>query len=100
MLLEYQTKSKYYKKYELNIDYLHGKLVRLMERSIAIKEETAKSYIYIKTDKNNDNKNNNKNTDENIYNKKTDNKNNNNKKQIIKIIVIKIMTIKIIIKNR
>ena len=42
LLLEYKTKIKYYKKLKLNIDYLHGKLVRLMERSIAIKEETAK----------------------------------------------------------
>ena len=49
LLLEYKTKIKYYKKHILNIDYLHGKLVRLMERSIAIKEETAKSlYIYKK----------------------------------------------------
>ena len=48
LLLDDKTKIKYYKKYKLNIDYLHGKLVRLMEKSIAIKEETAKSYIYIK----------------------------------------------------
>ena len=48
LLLECKTKFKYYKKHKLNIDYLHGKLVHLMERSIAIKEETAKSYIYIK----------------------------------------------------
>ena len=81
LLLEYKTKIKYYKKYQLNIDYLHGKLVRLMEGSIAIKEETAKSYIYKKlikimtikkTDKNNDDKNN-------------DNKN----KKLIKILIIK-----------
>ena len=45
LLLEYKTKIKYYTKHKLA--YLHGKLVRLMERSIAIKEETAKSYIYI-----------------------------------------------------
>ena len=45
LLLEYKTKIRYYKKHKLNIDYLHGKLVRLMERSITIKEETAKSYI-------------------------------------------------------
>ena len=46
ILLEYKTKIKYYKKHKLNIDYLHGKLVSLMERSIAIKKETAKSYMY------------------------------------------------------
>ena len=45
LLLEYKTKIKYYKKHKLNTDYFHGKLVRLMERAIAIKEETAKSYI-------------------------------------------------------
>ena len=56
LLLEYKTKINYYKKHNLNTDYLHGKLVRLMERAIAIKEETAKSYIYIEIDKNNDDK--------------------------------------------
>ena len=72
LLLEYKTKIKYYKKHKLNTDYLHGKLVRLMERAIAIKKETAKSYIYKKID--------NINNDENNANKNNDNKNDNIKK--------------------
>ena len=75
LLLEYKTKIKYYKKHKLNTDYLHGKLVRLMERAIAIKEETAKSYIYKKI--------NNINNDENNANKNNDNKNDNIKKLMI-----------------
>ena len=47
LLFEYKTKIKYYKKHKLNPDYLHGKLVRLMNTLTAIKEETAKIYIYI-----------------------------------------------------
>ena len=77
LLLEYKTKIKYYNKHKLNTNYLHGKLVRLMERAIAIKEETAKSYIYKKIDNINNDKNN---DDENNANKNNDNKSDNTKK--------------------
>ena len=43
LLFKYKTKIKYYKKHKLNPDYLHGKLVRLMDRLTTIKEETVKT---------------------------------------------------------
>ena len=47
LLLEYKTKIRYYKKHKLNIDYLHGKLVRLMENRLLLKKKLRK-VIYIK----------------------------------------------------